>query len=339
MGGNSILTLFTPANFAPVILLIGLIIMEKSKKQKVKDIGQMLLGLGILFTGMVTMVNIASSFGELPILGKILEKLSNPVLGVLGGAIITAIVQSSSATVGILLALSTTGQITFATVIPIILGQNIGTCITSIIASIGGSKNAKRVAGVHLYFNLIGTVIFLVFIYTYQHLIGFSFWNRSVDMGDIANFHTVFNIISTIILFPFIKQLEQLTIITVKDDANESEETNDDYLSVLNILDERILNIPSIAITNSLNVVETTATIVEKNLKKNVELIEKNDKKTFERIHQREMRIAKLEKELTKFLIILGSLNLTDEESRNITCILKIESEFEKIGDYTYRNF
>ena len=154
VSGNSFLSIISPANLAPIILIIGLIIMERAKKQKVKDVGQMIMGLGILFTGMITMVSMASTFSSLPILPKILQKLSNPILGVVSGAIVTAIVQSSAATIGILQALSTTGIITYSTTIPIILGQNIGTCITSILASMSGSKNAKRVAAVHLYFNV-----------------------------------------------------------------------------------------------------------------------------------------------------------------------------------------
>ena len=141
------------------------------------------------------MIDIASGFSQLPILTEILSKLSNPILGVLAGALITAIVQSSAATVGIVQALSTTGIVTYATTIPVILGQNIGTCVTSIFASIGGSKNAKRASAVHLYFNLIGTILFLIFIYTYQYTIGFPFWQDTIDMGQIANFHNIFNIV------------------------------------------------------------------------------------------------------------------------------------------------
>ena len=243
LSGSSWITLFTPATFAPILLLIGLIIMERSKHQKNKDIGQMLLGLGILFTGMITMVNMASTFAELPILSEILEKLSNPILGVIGGALITALVQSSSATVGILLALSTTGQITFATAVPIILGQNIGTCVTSILASLGGNINAKRVAAIHLYFNLIGTIIFMIFIYSYQSLVGFTFLNDAVDMGMIANFHTIFNIVSSLILFPFRGLMEKLTILTVRESKKNIDEDSDeeDYLSTLSMLDERVL--------------------------------------------------------------------------------------------------
>ncbi len=337
--GNSFITLLSPANLAPIILLVGLIIMEKAKKQKTKDVGQMILGLGLLFTGMITMVNMASSFSELPILSTILQKLSNPILGILAGALITALVQSSAATVGILQALSTTGIITYATTIPIILGQNIGTCVTSLLASIGGSKNAKRVAAVHLYFNLIGTIIFIIFIYAYQTVIGFSFWNDAVDMGGIANFHTIFNIISTIILFPFIKQIEKLTLITVRDSKKlDDEDANeDDYLAVLNTLDYTANTLPSLSITNSMSVIEKMGEITEKNFKKSMELLKVFDSKKLERIQEREDIIDKMEEKVTKYLVNLESLDLSSEENTGITALLRIESEFEKVGDYTYR--
>ncbi len=339
MEGSNIVTLLSPATLAPIILIIGLIIMEKAKKLKTKDIGQMILGLGLLFTGMITMLNMASSLSELPILGTILQKLSNPILGVLAGAVITAIVQSSAATVGILQALSTTGMITYSTTIPIILGQNIGTCVTSILASISGSKNAKRVAAVHLYFNLIGTVLFLIVIYTYQSLVGFSFWNNAVDMGGIANFHTIFNVVSTIILFPFINQIEKLTILTVRDKNNTDDEdaNEDDYLLVLNKLDDRITTIPGIAIANSMSVIEKMGEVTEKNFRRSMELLKNFNSKKLNRIQEREDIIDKMEERVTKYLVNLESLNLTRDENIGITALLRIESEFEKVGDYTYR--
>ncbi len=252
ISGNNWIGLLSPASFAPILLIVSLLINQKAKKKKTKDIASMIMGLGILFTGMVIMVNTASSFSDLPILGKILHNLSNPILGVLAGAFVTAIVQSSSATVGILQALSTTGKITYSTTIPIILGQNIGTCFTSILASIGGSSNAKRVAAVHLYFNLIGTILFMLFIYSYQYFVGFKFWNNIVNMGSIANFHMIFNVVSTIILFPFMGWIEKLTEITIRDKDNDDE---DDSLVVLNKLDDRVSTMPRIAINNSRDVV------------------------------------------------------------------------------------
>ena len=336
--GNSVISLISPGTLAPIVLLIGLIMMEKAKKQKIKDVGQMILGVGLLFTGMITMMNMASSFSELPILGEILQKLSNPILGVLAGAFVTAIVQSSAATVGILQAISTTGVLTFSSTVPIILGQNIGTCVTSILASIGGSKNAKRVAAVHLYFNLIGTIVFLVAIYAYQNLIGFSFWNDSIDMGGIANFHTIFNIVSTLILFPFIKQIEKLTMFTVRDNKKDDDEDSneDDYLLVLNNLDSGSIVIPSMAITNSVNVIEKMGEISEKNFKKSMQLLKNFDSKNLERIQERENIIDKMEGRVTKYLADLGNLNLTDDENKRITVLLRTESEFEKVGDYAF---
>lgn len=339
MEGNSWISLFTLTSLAPIILLIGLIMIQRAKSQKTKDIGQMIMGLGILFTGMLTMVSMASTFADLPILGTILTKLSNPILGVLAGAIITAIVQSSSATVGILQALSTTGLVSFATTIPIILGQNIGTCVTSILASIGGNKNARRIAAVHLYFNLIGTIIFMVFIYTYQHFIGFSFWNDPVDMGGIANFHTIFNLVSTIILFPFIGALEKLTMITIRDNKKSSDEDADDsdYLAALNMLDDRVTKIPRIAIGNSMNVVEKMGEIAEKNYRRAMELFDDYDMKKLERIQERENIIDKMEARVTNYLIALGTKGLSKRENASVTALLKIVSEFEKVGDYAFR--
>jgi phosphate:Na+ symporter len=334
--GSSIVTLLSPATLAPVVLIIGLIIMQKGKKQKTRDVGQMILGLGLLFTGMITMISMASSLSELPILGEILQQLSNPLLGVLAGAVVTAIVQSSAATVGILQALSTTGLMTYAGTIPIILGQNIGTCVTSIFASIGGNKNAKRVAAVHLYFNLIGTIIFLAGIYLYQHFVGFSFWNTSIDMGGIANFHTIFNVVSTLLLFPFINQIEKLTMLTVREKKDPDEENDDKYLVVLNKLDPNAQVMPSIAIANSIGVIEMMGDVTEKNLRRSIELLNKFEIKKIERIQERENIIDKMEEKVTKYLVDLGTLNLTNEQNTDITILMRTESEFEKVGDYVF---
>ena len=334
--GNSILTLISPATIAPVLLIIGLIIIQKAEKSKYKDIGQIVFSLGLLFTGMITMVNIASSFSNLPVFREVLSKMSNPILGVLAGAVVTAIVQSSAATVGILQAISTTGIMTFSSTIPIILGQNIGTCATSMIASAGGNKNARRVATVHLYFNLIGTVIFLVGIYTYQHFIGFSFFFFFIDMGGIANFHTIFNVVSTLILFPFIKQIEKLTMITVKDKKDDEDENEEKYLTELNKLDERVTKIPSIAISNANSVIISMAEIANKNFEKSTSLLKKFDNKQLEKIQEREDIIDKIDERTTKYLITLSNKNISKDENFKINALVRIDSEIEKVGDYSY---
>ena len=334
--GNSFLALISPATIAPVLLIVGLIIIQKSKKAKNKDIGQLVFSLGLLFTGMITMINIASSFSKLPILTDILKKLSNPILGVLAGAVVTAIVQSSAATVGILQAISTTGIMTYSTTIPIILGQNIGTCATSMIASIGGNKNARRVATVHLYFNLIGTILFLIGIYTYQHFIGFPFWNGPIDMGGIANFHTIFNVVSTLVLFPFIKQIEKLTLITIKDKKEDEEENEEKYLAELNKLDEGIIKIPSLAIENANSVITSMAEVARKNFENSAGLLNKFDEKKLERIKEREDIIDKMEERTTKYLVTLLNNNLRKDENLKVNSLIRIDSEIEKIADYSY---
>ncbi len=338
IGGKSWLSLLSPEVLAPVLIFVGLIMMQIAKNRKSTTIGQMVMGIGLLFTGMINMVDIASGFSDLPILSQILGTLSNPILGVLAGTLVTLIVQSSAATIGILQAISTTGIMTYSSTVPIILGQNIGTCGTSIISSIGGSKNAKRTAAVHLYFNLIGTIIFLVFIYTYQYFVGFPFWDKAIDMGQIANFHTLFNIVSTIILFPFISLIEKLTVMTIKDSkTKEDDEEESNYLSVLNMLEERVIKIPSLAIKNSTVVIEKMAEMSEKNFNRSMILLKDFQPKKLEKIQQREDAIDRLDQEIASFLVKLESLDLSKQENVTITALLKIETEFEKLGDYAYK--
>ena len=334
IGGTSWLSLLSPASFAPILLIVSLLIHQKAKKRKTKDIASMIMGLGILFTGMVTMVSMANTFSDLPILSTILKNLSNPILGILAGALVTAIVQSSSATVGILQALSTTGKITYSTTIPIILGQNIGTCFTSILASMGGSSNAKRVAMVHLYFNLIGTILFMVVIYTYQHFVGFGFWHDIVNMGSIANFHMIFNVVSTLVLFPFMGLIEKLTIITIRDKSTNEE---DESLSVLGKLDDRVSTMPRIAINNSRDVVLKMGELSQVNFERTSELLKKYDDSMLEKIEHLENNIDKMEGVVTRYLINLENLDLSEKENKKITSLLRVEAEYEKIGDYAYR--
>ncbi len=336
--GNSIFSLLNPTVLSSIFIIVGFLLLEFKKKRKMKDIGQLLIGIGLLFTGLMTMINMASSFSNLPILSQVLSKLSNPILGILVGAIITALIQSSAATVGILQAISQTGIITYSTTIPIILGQNIGTCFTSILSSLAASKNAKRVAAVHLLFNLIGSIIFIIVIYTYQYFIGFSFWNSPINMGGIANFHLIFNLVSTIILLPCIGLLEKLATFAIKDNSNQvnDEEDTSKDLIILNILDERITNIPNVAISNSLKVISKMAELCEKNLKRSMGLLNNFDTQKFEHIHERENSIDKIDIALSSFLVKLSNLELTEQENKSITSLLKIKSEFEKIGDYSY---
>ena len=336
---GSFLSIFSPSTFAPIFLILGIILLEMKKKKKYKELGLLFIGIGLMFTGLMTMIDMASGFSDLPILTTILTKLSNPILGVIAGAIIVIIVHSSAASVGILQALSTTGSTTFSGTIPLILGQNIGTCLTSILSSVGGSKNAKRAAAVHLYFNLIGTIIFMIGIYTYQKIIGFSFWDSPMDMGDIANFHLVFNIVSTLLLLPFTRLLEKLTIITIPEDKDKTDENEDVniYLAKLNSLEQRMMDVPSIAISNVQEIVLGMSELCSKNLNKSMVLIDSYDEKRLEHIKEREDAIDKMDITLANFLVNIGSQEISENESKNVTALLKIESEMEKVGDYAYK--
>jgi phosphate:Na+ symporter len=336
---GSILSFLSPSNIAPILLLIGFILLEMKKKKKARDTGLLLIGIGLLFTGLMMMIEEASNFSNLPILTTILTTLSNPILGVFAGIIITVIVHSSAATVGILQALSTTGFTTFANTIPVILGQNIGTCVTSLVSSIGATKNAKRTAMVHLYFNLIGTILFMIGIYGYQYIVGFAFWNDAIDMGQIANFHLIFNIVSTLVLLPFTGLLEKLTLITIRDkkvDVDEDQDLNE-YVASLSLLDERIANIPSIALNNSLNVILKMGELSERNLNRAIKLIDKYDEEKLEHIGQREDAIDKMDIKVANYLVEIGNLELTDTENKSVSALLKIEGDYEKIGDYAFK--
>lgn len=336
---GSILSILSPTTIAPILLLVGFIFLELKKKKKLRDMGLLLIGIGLLFTGLMMMIEEASNFSDLPILTTILTTLSNPILGVFAGVIITVIVHSSAATVGILQALSTTGFTTFANTIPVILGQNIGTCVTSLVSSIGATKNAKRTAMVHLYFNLIGTILFMVGIYGYQYIVGFSFWNEAIDMGGIANFHLIFNIVSTLVLLPFTGLLEKLTLITIRDKENVNDEDADlnDYVKVLSLLDQRITNIPSIALTNSINVICKMGELSERNLNRAIKLIDKFDDEKLEHITQRENAIDEMDIKVANYLVEIGNLELTDSENKTVSALLKIEGDYEKIGDYSFK--
>ncbi len=237
--GSIFLILFKPATLAPLIAFIGIILFMFSKKSKNNNIGQIMLGFGVLFSGMLAMEAAVRPLRELEAFTGLFSAFSNPLLGILVGAVVTAIIQSSSASVGILQALSSTGVITYSSAIPIILGQNIGTCITPIISSIGASKNAKRAAMIHLYFNIIGTAVFIAVIYLLQGLGWFPFWMDTIDRGGIANFHLIFNLLTTLLFIPFAGLLIKLAELTISK-KGDSEQTTE-----ISVLDERFLHTPS----------------------------------------------------------------------------------------------
>lgn len=325
---NFWLRLLKPSTLAPMVAIIGIILFMAPKKNRRRDIGVIMIGFGLLFSGMLTMEATVKPLKDLPQFSELFSSFSNPILGVIVGAVVTAIIQSSSASVGILQALSSTGNITCSSAFPIILGQNIGTCITSILASIGTSKNAKRAASVHLMFNVIGTVIFLTVLYLYQTLVGFPFWNDAIDTNGIAYFHTVFNLTVTVLLIPFTGLLEKLAYKLVKS-RGEDGEREEDFA-----LDERIMRSPGLALSHSRKAVLCMGILAKANYNLCCEQLIKLNPKDLDVIKDNENTIDLLEDRLSSYLLKLSQKSLSSKESRELSELLHVMSEFERIGDY-----
>ncbi len=331
-GVSNLLTLAKPTTFTPIIVIVGIIMYMSSASKKRKTVAEILIGFGILFNGMFIMTEAISPMKDLPFFATMFQTLTNPVLGVLAGAIITAILQSSSASVGILQALSSTGAITWSSAFPIIMGQNIGTCVTSLISSIGASVNARRAAMVHLYFNIMGTVLFLAGVYIFQYTVGFTFWNDTIDAGGIANFHTLFNVVVTIAFIPFARLLEKLATATIREklkkDAYKDKTSTDG-------LDLRFIHVsPSLALAKCNDVIVNMGELATENLTESLSLLKKYDYKLAETISQREDSIDKMEDMINNYLLKLSDSELSDLESKSITKLLKLTTEFERVGDY-----
>lgn len=324
-GDSFFIKLLNPKAFSPILALIGIVLTMVSKKDKNKDIGGILLGFAILMTGMETMSGSVEGLKEVPQFTSMFTLFSNPILGVLVGAVLTAIIQSSSASVGILQALSTTGSITFGSAVPIIMGQNIGTCVTALLSSIGANKSAKRVAIVHLYFNIIGTVIFMVGFYGLNAIINFSFIDDQVSAFNIAVVHTIFNVTATLILLPFNKVLEKLAYLTIKDD--QSKEQNE-------LLDERLLNTPTVAVENCHSLTVTMGEVSKKTISTAISSIGNYtpDAETF--VSENETLTDDYEDKIGTYLVKLSSKNLSENDSKYISEYLHIIGDFERIADH-----
>lgn len=325
----------TPTYLAPFLAIVGILIIMIAKKDNIKAAGSICMGLGILFTGMLTLTESVKPLSELEAFRNLFASLENPVLGILAGTVITALLQSSSASVGILQAVSTTGLLKFSAAFPIIMGQNIGTCSTSIISSIGASKNAKRAAMVHFYFNLIGTLLFLTVIYILKGLGKITMWNDTMDMGSIANFHTLFNIIVTVFFIPFHKLLEKMALLTIRNTA-DSDDDDTALDSGESLLDSRFLKSPSLAIQHANNAVVYMANMAKKNFSASCELYSNFDSKAIEKIKEREDIIDRVEDKLNSYLVSITDCELSAAESRNVTSLIHTITDFERIGDYSF---
>lgn len=322
---NIVLMFLKPSFLGPILAVIGIVFYMFIKGGHKQTIGQIILGLGLLFIGMNTMSTAVAPLQELPEFQAVFTAFSNPFLGVAVGALITALLQSSSASMGILQAISTTGVVTFHIAMPLIMGQNIGTCITALISSIGASRNAKRTAMIHLFFNIIGSVFFLVVLYAGNALFHFPFWANTMSMNSIANLHLAFNVACTALLLPFNRQLVKLVKLVVPGDAEERE---------LSVLDDRFLSSPSLALEKAHDAVVQMGEFSRDNFLLSVELLNKYDPKKLERLNETEVALDKLEELLDNYLVKLTDRALTQEESTKVSELLHTLSDFERIGDY-----
>lgn len=328
-GDNFFMQMLKPSALAPLVAFIGIILYFFLKDPKKRNVGQILLGFGILFTGMFTMEDALMPLRESELFMQLFSSLQNPFLGILAGAVVTALIQSSSASVGLLQALAATGVVTWSSAIPIIFGQNIGTTSTGLIASAGASKSARRIAVVHLYFNIIGTALFMAVLYAIQYTFGLPFWNEAMSRGDIANFHTLFNVVTTVIFIPFTKLLARLAEMTVRD---KPEDEHDEL--ILTVLDDRLYASPTLALQQAAKAVEQMATNARMNQRDAIPLLFKHSQRAVDLANEREDVVDKLDVSVSNYLINMNDLDLSETESHEVTLLLNFVTEFERIGDY-----
>ena len=331
--------LFKPSSFSPLLSLIGVILlMLKSQSgSKQKTLGTIFIGFAILMTGMETMSGSVSSLSHSPRFTGLLTAFSNPVMGVLSGLLLTMIIQSSSASIGILQALCTTGSITYGAAIPIILGQNIGTCVTAILSSIGTCKNARRASLIHLYFNLLGTIGFMILFYVYNSIFHLSFLESNASIFGIAVFHTIFNLATAILLIPFANSLVKLSILTLPDSPEDHKEHSQTQAQSLLALDERFLTRPAFAI----KLCQTAAKEMVQISLETFQLTQKNIK---EYVDERYLEIIKKEEETDSYEDVVGSYltkltshSLSYEESRYQAALLHSIDDIERIADLSVK--
>ena len=332
-GDNLLIKLLKPSSFSPILAIIGVAYIMFSKREKIKDIGMILIGFAILMTGMDMMSDAVKPLANVPEFTNILLMFTNPILGMIAGAVLTAVIQSSSASVGILQALCITGAVKYSAAIPIIMGQNIGTCITAMMSSIGASKNAKRAALVHLYFNLIGTTIFMLVFYAINAIVGFTFMNDSANAAGIAVVHSIFNITATIILLPFSDVLEKLACLTIRDEA-EVVKTETEADKDFRLLDIRFLDTPGLATEHCRRVAENMCRLTKEAIYTAVETITEFDAKKVERVRSLESEIDRYEDELGTYMVKLSQHHLSEKDSHELSIILHCLSDFERISDH-----
>lgn len=331
---NIFISLLKPTSFSPVLAAVGIVFLIFLKKDSLKNPGKIMIGFALLMYGMDAMSSSVAPLAEVPQFASILTAFSNPVLGMLAGMLFTAIIQSSSASVGILQALCSTGILSYATALPIIMGQNIGTCVTALLSSIGATKNGKRAAIIHLYFNVIGTVTFMIVFYALNAVIHFSFLNLTAQEFGIAVIHTTFNIITTAYLLPLRKVLEKLAYATIKLDDDEKRIMDNRSGNEFALLDDRFLEAPSLAVEHCKQVINKMADISRESLFISMSLIGGYDEEQALRVGELETRADKYEDALGTYIMKISTKNLKKEDSEMLNVMLHCIGDFERISDY-----
>lgn len=329
---NFFVKLLNPSSFSPILALIGVIFIVFLHDEKKKDIGNIMVGFAVLMFGMNTMSGAVKPLAQVPEFTNILLKFSNPVLGVLAGALLTAVIQSSSASVGILQALCVTGAVQYGTALPIIMGQNIGTCITAMLSSIGATKNAKRAAVVHLYFNIVGTIAFMGVFYLLNTFLHFSFINDVAGPAGIAVIHSAFNVIATAVLLPFGDVLVKMACATIRDTKEEKAISEEDQEFM--ILESRFLSNPGIAIEQSKTAAKKMAEQSKNALKLSFGLLDSFQEENAFRVEKIEAKVDRYEDELGTYLIKLNQKELSVEDSHSLSIMLHCIGDFERISDH-----
>ena len=329
---NFFVKLLNPSSFSPILALIGVIFIVFLHDEKKKDIGNIMVGFAVLMFGMNTMSGAVKPLAQVPEFTNILLKFSNPVLGVLAGALLTAVIQSSSASVGILQALCVIGAVQYGTALPIIMGQNIGTCITAMLSSVGATKNAKRAAVVHLYFNIVGTIAFMGVFYLLNTFLHFSFINDVAGPAGIAVIHSAFNVIATVVLLPFGDVLVKMACATIRDTKEEKAISEEDQEFM--ILESRFLSNPGIAIEQSKTAAKKMAEQSQNALKLSFGLLDTFQEENAFRVEKIEAKVDRYEDELGTYLIKLNQKELSVEDSHSLSIMLHCIGDFERISDH-----
>ena len=324
-GDSFLINMLKPTSFSPVLAFIG-ILLYMGKSEKRRGVGTILIGFAVLMTGMTAMSNAVLPLQNEAWFTNLFIRFSNPLLGVLVGAVVTGIIQSSSASVGILQALSATGVITYGSAIPIIMGQNIGTCVTALISSVGANKNARRAAMVHLYFNIIGVTLFLAVFYGANLLLDFAFVTETVTAWGIAVVHSIFNLTATAVLLPFANGLEKLAILTIPDDAEKES---------FALLDERLLNTPAVAVERARAATADMAELARVGVVQAMSLTHKWDDSLAQKVREEEEKVDKYEDALGTYLVKLSSREMSHADSQSVNTLLHTISDFERISDHS----